>query len=99
MKNDNELITIEFHSRAKEIFYSLLNSFLDSAAKLDRKHSEYQFRQLKDQYVHTLKQQLEYMARELMETHQHSQRMPELEQSISYQVKEYLHLFNRETAR
>lgn len=99
MKEDNEYISIEFHDRAKEIFYSLLSNFNEAASKLDRKHSEYLFKQLKDQYIHTLKQQLEYMARELMERHQHSRQLPELEQSFSFQVKQYLHLFNRDAGR
>lgn len=93
MKSDNEQICVEFNNRAKETFYLLLKDFDDATIKLDRKNSEYHYRLLKDQYILTLKQKLEFLARELMEKNQHSRQMPELEQTLSFQVKEYIHLF------
>lgn len=97
MYMDNEQIHVEFHNKARDIFFSLLRNFELSAKKLNRKEQEYQFQELKNKYVHTLKQQLESCASSLISEHRKSGQLQELNQSLQYFIKDYLHRFVQKT--
>ena len=98
MNNDNEHISITFHNEARTIFFSVVNDFNKATENMDRRQSEFQYNQMKNQYVNTLKQQLEYLARKLMDQNQGSRQMKELEQTLSQNLKEYLHSFVNKTS-
>lgn len=93
MSNDIEHINIEFHNRAKGIYFSLYHAFQTAAAAVNRKQNEYHFQELKEQYVKTLKQQLEMVAEEMIAGHQHHRQIQEIDQGLNTLIKEYLHLF------
>lgn len=97
MENDNENIHVEFHNKAKNIFFSLLKDFELSAKKLNRREQEFQFQELKNKYINTLKQELESCAKILIAKNQHHKQLAELNQSLQYFIKDYLHLFVQKT--
>lgn len=97
MNGDNEHIHIEFHSKANAIFFSLLKSFELSAKKINRKNQEYQFQELKNKYINTLKLDLESCALFLIAKQQQSRQVNELNQSLQRLIKEYLHSFLQKT--
>lgn len=93
MQSDNEHIYIEFHDKAREIYYNLYNSFEFSMLSLDRKTEEFKFGELKNRYIHSLKQQLENAAIVLLQKHQHYKQLNDLDQNFQEFIKHYLHLF------
>src|SRR5690349_21598068 len=97
MSNDSDHIHVEFHNKAKAIFFSLLASFDSSVKEINRRKHEYQFQELKKKYVNTLKQQLESCAMLLIEKHRHQKKSNELNQSLQSFIKDYLHLFVQKT--
>lgn len=97
MNNDNEHIHVEFHNKARAIFFSLLKDFEASVENLNRKKQEYQFHELKNKYVNSLKHQLESCATVLIEKHQHLRKSNELNQRLQSFIKDYLHLFVQKT--
>lgn len=94
---NNEHIHVEFHNRAKEIFFSLLKNFESSSKNMDRRRDENQFQELKNKYINTLKQELETHARSLIEQHQHDKKLNDLNNNLQYFIKDYLHLFLQKT--
>ena len=66
MQKDPEQLNIEFNNRARKIFFALYSEFENGAASIDRLRDENVFQQLQSQYVYTLKQQLEGIAKELI---------------------------------
>ena len=66
MQKDPEQLNIEFNNRARKIFFALYSEFKNGAASIDRLRDENVFQQLQSQYVYTLKQQLEGIAKELI---------------------------------
>ena len=97
MSNDNQYIQVEFHNKARDIFFSLLKNFELAAKKLDRKKQEFQFNELKNQHINTLKQELESCASFLLAKNQNKKEAKELNQNLQYFIKDYLHLFVQKT--
>lgn len=97
MENDNEKIQIEFHNNAGAIFFDLLKNFEATANGLNRQTEEYKFQQLKEAYIHSMKQQLENCATLLMQQHRHNRKVNELSQKLQQHIKQYLHLFVQKT--
>ena len=67
MKSNIEQYTVQFHNRAREIFFSLYNDFKRSTATVDRLRDENVFQQLQAKYTHELKSQLYAVASEMLE--------------------------------
>ena len=97
MNNDNEHIHVEFHNKARTIFFSLLRDFESSVENLNRRKQEYQFQELKNKYINTLKHQLESCATVLFEKHCNLKKSNELNQNLQSFIKDYLHLFVQKT--
>lgn len=93
MTDDNEHIHVEFHSRARAIFFSYVQRFEWNGADVNRQRDEYQFQLLKDRYINTLKQDLEQCASQLLQENQNNRRLKELDLQLQYLIKDYLHLF------
>ena len=93
MQTDSEHIYVEFHERARTIFYNLFDGFEFSARSLNRENEEFKFRELRNTYINSLKQQLENTALSLLQKHQHYKQSNELDQSLQQFIKQYLHLF------
>ena len=94
MQNDYEHIYVEFFDKAKHIFFTALNEFQYSTKRFNRNLEEYRFNRLKEQYIHSLKQQLEETAKNFIEFHQHHKQLRELDQRMQQIIKEYLHQFS-----
>lgn len=93
MDTNSEHMYVEFHEGAVKIFYALYRKFESDAAAIDRNKKEFLFRQLKDKYVHTMKQELEEMARNLLKKYQHNNQLHEADQHMNQLIKNYLHQF------
>jgi hypothetical protein len=93
MEEDIENIYVEFHQRARELFFSLLRDFNASIEGISRRRDEYQFRWQREQYVHRLQQQLEDLAKELITRHESIKKMDQLSQNLHHFIKDYLHQF------
>ena len=89
MKNDVEQNCIEFHNRADEMFFSLCNEFVHSVELLDRQKDENVFQQLQGKYGFQLKQRLQYIAGDIINTAGEGVRMSELNLALSHCIEEY----------
>ena len=97
MESDNEQIHIEFHSNANSVFFHLLSNFELAVKGLNRQTEEFKFRQVKDAYTHSLKQQLENSATRLIQEHSQNKKAGELSQNLQHSIQQYLHLFVQKT--
>ena len=93
MGNDNQHIQVEFHARARAIYFVVLDEFGDSVKEVNRHKEEYRFVQIKERYTHTLKQQLEDIANTLIRQNQHCRQLSELQHGLQQSIKDYLHDF------
>jgi hypothetical protein len=66
MKKDIEQYTVQFHNRAREVFFSLYSDFKHSIAGIDRQGDENVFQQLWAKYTHEVRAQLQTIAAELL---------------------------------
>lgn len=97
MKDDNEQIQVQFHSKANPVFFSQLTSFDQAVKDLDRQLEEYRFQQIKDAHIHSLKQELETCALQLLQQHTANEKGRELSQNLQHHIQQYLHLFVQKT--
>jgi hypothetical protein len=97
MTDDNEQIQVEFHRKANAIFFDLLKNFELAVQGLDRQTEEYKFQQVKEAYNHSLKQQLENCATQLMQEHRQNRQGKDLSQNLQHHIMEYMHLFVQKT--
>lgn len=97
METGNAHIYVEFHGRARSIFYTLFDSFEFAAQALNREKEEFKFSDLKNKYIYSLKQQLENAALSLLKEHQNYKQSNEVDQSLQQFIKQYLHLFVQKT--
>lgn len=97
MASDNGQIHIEFHSIANSVFFRLLTNFELVIKGLNRQTEEYKFQQVKDAYTHSLKQQLETLALQLIQENKHNKKSNELSQNLQHSIQQYLHLFVQKT--
>lgn len=63
---DIETVYVEFHNRARELFFSLFRDFNASIKGVNRDRDESQFRLKREQYVHRLEQQLQQLAEHII---------------------------------
>jgi hypothetical protein len=85
MEMHTEQLSVAFNNRARPVFFALYNTFKQRAVTIDRLKDENVFQQLHSQYLNTLKQQLEQIAKEIigkskapLEQTQFAQRVPAL---------------------
>lgn len=93
MKEDIENICVEFHNRAREVFFSLFQEFNASIDGVSRRQEEYQFRWQREQYVNKLQQQLEVLARELLQRNEALKNRDLLSQNLQHFIQDYIHQF------
>lgn len=93
MSNDSGQMQVQFHNKAREIFFPLLNDFDAAVGGVDRKKEEYRFQQLKNEYSATLKKQLELLAQHILHSYKHERRSTELNRLFQQLIKDYMHRF------
>lgn len=97
MKNDIEKNCIEFHYRAKELFFNLYNSFTKSIEPLNRQIDENVFQQLQGKFALQLKQQLNFIAGNILDNAKEVSNYTELNQILSHHIEEYEKEFLQKT--
>ena len=93
MNIDPEHISIEFHARANDLFFSYLRDFKTAVQPVDRARHEYLFQQQREKYVQALHQQLELVARELLRKYQDHRQLNTISQQLSKYINEYQEQF------
>ncbi|MBD0331044.1 MAG: hypothetical protein ICV66_00150 [Chitinophagaceae bacterium] len=93
MDKDLEHISVDFHNRAKNLFFSLFRDFNASIERVDRNRDEYMFKQQREKYVNRLQQQLLMIAKETITKNQAHQNIGQLSQNLNHFIADYIHLF------
>lgn len=93
MSTNLEHIHVDFHNRANDLFFSLFRQFQAAIEKINRKKEEYFFQQTREQYINTLQQQLELIAKNILQNNQQHKEINQLDQNLQHFIKEYLHRF------
>ena len=93
MDSDSHHICVVFHKEAGVIVSQTVAAFENAVKDVSRKQAEYRFVQLKEQYMHTLKQQLEDAANRIVRQHQHHRQLNKLQHDLQQIIKDYLHGF------
>ena len=88
-----EHLTIEFHDKARNIFFALFRDFSAAIDKVDRRRDEHLFRDQREKYVTRLQQQLREMASGLIERNHSVKNVGQLSQNLNHHIAEYVHQF------
>jgi hypothetical protein len=88
-------IHIDFHNRAKEVFFAVYNDFLNAVNFINRNNNEVQYQQLYNQHITHLKRRLEGVAKEVLTRHQDQKRIDEINMRLNAWVSDYLHQFRQ----
>ena len=89
MQKDADQLHVAFNNRARKVFFALYNQFKQRITSLDRLRDENVFQQLQGQYVQTLKQQLESIAKELITSYNSSESSTLFSKSIVSTIADY----------
>jgi phosphoglycerate-specific signal transduction histidine kinase len=89
MERDSEQLNLEFNNRARSVFFNLYNTFKQGVAPLDRLRDENVFQQLQSQYVQSLRQQLEHIAKEILARSKTPQQKTQFAQRVPALISDY----------
>ncbi|MGZ3839858.1 MAG: hypothetical protein ACXVMS_18280 [Flavisolibacter sp.] len=93
MDKDIEQIYIEFHNRAKGLFFSLFQDFQASTEEMNRHRQESDFRWKRELYVNKLQQQLQMIAREMLQQNRTNRQSELMSQNLNHFITDYIHQF------
>jgi hypothetical protein len=93
MSNGGEIIQVEFHNKAAEIFFTFFHAFEKEVSFIDRKQREYDFQKLKKEYVASFEQELHSTAKTILSRHKNESKSPEIDPMIRHFITDYLHRF------
>ena len=93
MSTETAYLNIAFHNKASELFFSLYEKFQSATQAIDREKEEYHFQQLKEKYIKTLQQELEAVARQIINTNHDHKELNLVDQKLNFFIKDYLHRF------
>jgi hypothetical protein len=93
MQNDADHINIEFHNKANAAFFKFVEQFQSSEKNIDRSNHEYQFQQLKEKFVNSLKQELETIAGSIIKNNSNLENINGVNQNLQRFISNYLHQF------
>lgn len=93
MDSDIENIHIEFHGKAKDIFFNAVRQFEHATQSLNREEEEYRFSQLKEMHTNSMKQQLEIAAAAFVMRYQQHHQQRQINQNLQQIIHDYLHQF------
>ena len=97
MDFDSRHICDAFLKEGGVIVSQTVAAFENAIKDVSRKQAEYRFVQLKQQYTHTLKQQLEDAANRFVQKHQHHRQLDKLQHGLQQIIKDYLHSFTMQS--
>jgi hypothetical protein len=93
MSNAVNEMQIEFHDKANARFVSVYSGFEKAVSNVSRRNEEFRFQQLKKQYVTTLEQELQMMAKDILAKYKNEKQVNEMDQIFHKFIKDYLHRF------
>lgn len=93
MNNDSQQMQVDFHNKAKELFFSVYKAFENAISNLNRKKEEYKFQQTKKQYAAILEHELQAIAKSVLFRYMNKKQPGNLDQLFHQFIKDYLHRF------
>ena len=84
---------IEFHEQATARFISIYNSFEKDVSNVSRRNEEFRFQDLKKQYALTMEQELQAIAREILERNKNEKQVSSIDIMFHKFIRDYLHRF------
>jgi hypothetical protein len=93
MGNAINEMQIEFHEKANARFFSVSGGFERAVSNVSRRNEEFRFQQLKKQYVTTLEQELQMIAKDILAKYRKERQVNEMDQIFHHFIKDYLHRF------
>ena len=88
---------VDFDNKAKKIFFSLYENFVESAKQLDRKKDDNVFQQQQNKYLNTLKTQLENLAQDLLNKNSSLKNINPLNKKLRDEINIYLNEFEQKS--
>jgi len=93
MEKEIEQVKNEFDTNAVKIFFSIYEKFETDVKQLNRRRDENVFQQIQGKYVFTLKNQLENLAKEMLNKHHQLKLIHHLSRTLTDSISFYLHEF------
>jgi hypothetical protein len=93
MSSGGEIIQVEFHNKASEIFFTFFNAFEKEVSAIDRNKQEFDFQKLKKEYVASFERELHSTAKTILTRHKTQLSSPEIDPMIRHFITDYLHRF------
>jgi|SRR5690242_7378487 len=90
-------ILTDFNNSAQRIFFSLYQTFKESAKLLDRAKDDNVFQQQQGKYLQTLKQQLESLALEILNKNNSAGKNKELNKKLTDEINGYVKEFRQKS--
>src|SRR5687767_71866 len=87
----------DFDNKAKKIFFSLYENFAAAAKQLDRKKDDNVFQQQQSKYLNTLQNQLENLARDLLNKNSSLKNSNLHNKRLRYGINAYLNEFRQKS--
>jgi len=87
----------DFDNKAKKIFFSLYENFAAAAKQLDRKKDDNVFQQQQSKYLNTLQNQLENLARDLLNKNSSLKNSNLLNKRLRDGINAYLNEFRQKS--
>jgi hypothetical protein len=98
MNSGFDQLLFDFDAKAIKVFFSLFDRFKDSTTRLDRKKDENVFQQQLGKFQFTLKEQLEMVAKELIEKNKTITNITHCNKVLSERIAYYLNEFRLKSA-
>jgi hypothetical protein len=93
MNTDDERLQVEFHNKASEVFFDLMQEFERTSQSVNRKTDEYRFQQLKRTFSNELSHKLQTIAQDILQRHQDRKSLREIDPALRQLSTQYLHRF------
>ena len=93
MSNGGEIIQVEFHNKATELFFAFFRAFEQEVSGVDRINREFDFQKLKKKYVSSFEQELHSAARTILSFHKNEKQSAEIAPLLRHFITDYLHRF------
>ena len=84
---------VEFHKRANSLFVSVCHAFDNAVSSVSRRNEEFRFQQLKKQYALTMEEELQTIAKDILQKNKDEKQVHEINQMLHQVIREYLHRF------
>ena len=93
MSNGGEMIQVEFHNKATEVFFAFFHAFEREVSAVDRKNREFDFQALKKKYVTSFEQELQSTAQYILRHHKNEKASEETGPLLRHFITDYLHRY------